>query len=1022
MSMNRKTFVDPPPALRSVPFWSLNDELEPAEVERQMEAFHAGGFGGAYLHSRIGLLTEYLGAGWWEAMDAGVKAAQRLGIEAWFYDEDKWPSGFAGGKVPLMSEDFHARSLMRLDKGVQLTPDDTVLAENDRFVYVCHKTSLGKPWFNGTCWVDLMNPEMVKAFIDCSYVPYAQRYAGQIGKAVQGIFTDEPQISPRTEDRPDERPHRGMISYSPGIRDAFRAEHGYDFVDHVASLFEDVGDFRTVRLHYYRTIARRFEESFSKQIGEYCAKTGMVWTGHYNAEESLRSVKTNVGDMMCHYRHMQRPGIDHLGLRIAGGLNAARSLSSVANQYGQERRLSEMFGISGQNMNFEDRKWIADWHAVLGINHVCPHLSLYSMKGCRKRDFPPTISPQQPYWPYNGAVEDYMARVCYATTVGSYAPELLVVHPLESDFLEPAAPNSWSSDRGEKYYHVLDVLQAAHRDYDLGDEQILADVGDVVDQVLRVGKMEYRAAVLPYMATIRRTTLQLLERLAAAGGRILAVGELPTLVDAREDADALARLARIAQVVPVERLAVDLAEQVPPAVRVEGKAAEHVWIQRRVAEGGQLVLLTNTSRLEVADVTVHLPGDVSRPVLWDPASGRSFSLRGRAGGGFQLHLHEAQTLIVTTGRLSRQAKNEGTYQRLGRGKTLAEIAGAWDGKRLDPNAITLDFARCSTDGGQTFGEPEPVLGIHERFTRDRWSGPLALAFEVQIDQVPARCALVLEQPGMYRGINVNGQPVSFTDTAFYRDHAFRRQDVTGLLRTGTNTIELRVDYVHPVPDSLNARERYGTEIESIYLVGEFGVQAERSPEPPAPTQRNQQGALPQRPVHRFRRFRIGGEATRFEGDLSPQGYPFYAGRFELTQAFEMPEPDSGKRYFLTFPAIEAVVVVATLNGQELPPVAWSPWEVEITGALRAGRNELTLTVVNSMRNLLGPHHHRDGELTSVGPESFGGRSTWTGGGPGDAEWYDLRRTGQTKIWRDDYHHIPLGLLEPPRIVVRARAK
>ena len=40
-----------------VPFWSLNDILEPAEIERQLEEFKKGGFGGAYLHSRTGLLT-----------------------------------------------------------------------------------------------------------------------------------------------------------------------------------------------------------------------------------------------------------------------------------------------------------------------------------------------------------------------------------------------------------------------------------------------------------------------------------------------------------------------------------------------------------------------------------------------------------------------------------------------------------------------------------------------------------------------------------------------------------------------------------------------------------------------------------------------------------------------------------------------------------------------------------------------------------------------------------------------------
>jgi hypothetical protein len=96
-------FLNPPLEFRSAPFWSLNDRLDTAEMARQIHDFKEAGYGGFFLHSRTGLLTEYLGREWWDAMDAGVRAAKQTGLKAWFYDEDKWPSGFAGGKVPLAS-------------------------------------------------------------------------------------------------------------------------------------------------------------------------------------------------------------------------------------------------------------------------------------------------------------------------------------------------------------------------------------------------------------------------------------------------------------------------------------------------------------------------------------------------------------------------------------------------------------------------------------------------------------------------------------------------------------------------------------------------------------------------------------------------------------------------------------------------------------------------------------------------------------------------------------------------------
>jgi len=1014
--MDPATFANPPKAYRSAPFWSLNDLLDPAEIRRQLVAFKKGGYGGAYLHSRVGLLTPYLGDDWWRAMDAGVEACERLDLEAWFYDEDKWPSGFAGGIVPLESEAFHARCLMRQERGTPVPEGGEVLAEDDRFRYLCYKRRMGNPWFNGTTWVDLMNPAAVRAFIACTYRPYAERYARKFGGVCQGIFTDEPQVYPAD----DGVANRGLVAYSPYVREAFRARWGYDLVDHVASLFEDVGDWRAVRLHYWRTVAQCFEESFSRQIGDFCAKTGMTWTGHYNAEDTVVSVLKNVGNMMCHYRHMQRPGIDHLGLRIKDGLHAARSCSSVANQYGLARRLSEMFGVSGQNMNFEDRKWIADWHAVLGINHACPHLALYSLKGCRKRDYPPTLSPQQPWWSHNKLLEDHMARTSYAATVGTYAPEVLVLHPLESAYVEQNVDTPrWSTPRGEQFYRVLDVLQAAHRDYDLGDEEILGDTGSLEGAVLRVGQMTYRAVVLPHMTTLRPRTLELVTAFAEAGGPVLAVGEFPTMVDARTDSPVLARLQKRCRTVAPEKLAAALATALPPVVRVDGRHAGEVWIHRRVVPGGQLVLLTSTSRLRTIEVAVRLAEGAARPVLWDPQTGRCHALRAR-GGRFDLTFAPAQTFILTTGRASAGARTQGVYAKPGRATRVLTLGGPWAGRRLDPNAFVLDFARLSTDGGRTFSPPEPIIGIHERFTRDRWSGPLVLEFDVTAEKVPPEARLVLEQPEMFTSVAVNGRPVQFEGDAWWCDRSWRTAAVTGHLKAGANVIRLTLDYVAPVPDSLDAYERYGSEIEAIYLVGAFGVRTTVSAEPPAETERNHQGFLVPRPIHRLSRFALGDETDAFDGDFVTAGYPFYAGRMRLERTFELKRVERRGRYAFALPAVEAIVVEAELNGKPLSPVAWSPMEIEVpAGALRQGTNRLVLVMTNSLRNLLGPHHHAGGELTSVGPDCFSGSGGWFAGPGGQSDWYDVRlRGGETRVWRDDYYCIPFGLLEPVRLIRR----
>ena len=57
------------------------------------------GMGGFFIHSREGLETSYLSEGWMEQVDVAVREAKEKDMEVWIYDEDKWPSGCAGGLV-----------------------------------------------------------------------------------------------------------------------------------------------------------------------------------------------------------------------------------------------------------------------------------------------------------------------------------------------------------------------------------------------------------------------------------------------------------------------------------------------------------------------------------------------------------------------------------------------------------------------------------------------------------------------------------------------------------------------------------------------------------------------------------------------------------------------------------------------------------------------------------------------------------------------------------------------------------
>lgn len=1006
-SFEQGKFKNPDNTFRAVPFYSLNDDLQAGELTRQLHLFKEAGYGGAFLHSRIGLLTPYLSDHWFEMMKVGTDVLRELGMDAWYYDEDKWPSGFAGGLVPVRSPDYRARSLARVPKGTKISSPDTILLEDDRYLYVELVSPMGVAWYNGTSWVDLMNPQMVQAFIECSYQPYVERFSGKPN--VMGMFTDEPQVSPKAHIE-----HDGLVAYSPVMIDAFRQRCGYELIPVMPSLFDTIGDWRKVRIDYYRTVAYCMENAFSRPIGEYCAQNGFIWTGHYNGEDNPTSTMLNEGNLMQQLRHMQQPGIDALGLRY-GSIYLGKGVSSVANQYGLERRLSELFGISGHNMSFEDRMWITSWHTIMGINFMCPHLYLYSMKGARKRDYPPTISHQQPYWSYNKLFEDYSARLCYFATTGKTTPEVCVIQPLESTYIEYMQGASYTRDG--KFERLLGTLMKTHRNFDIGDEQIISETGKVKDGKFVINQMAYHTVVLPEMLTIRKSTIDLLNQFAQSGGKVFICGNYPTLVDGSSSPEWIATLKKISTEIPITDLGKVLNDSFAPSFTLTGEGNETVWSHLRTVSNGQLLQLSNTSRTEYRQICVRFAEKDIPVALWNPVNGDCLEWKPETDGSYKIEFAPAQTWIISIGSAAKSTVFVETYHVPEKATTIVTLPSTFTGKRIDPNAITLDFASFSSDKGASWSAPEPVLAFYERSARRPYNGPLLLKFEIQVDELPETCSLVMEQPEMYKNIRINGKDVRFTETGFYVDATFRTQNISTLLKKGKNEIVLSLDYKAPVKAALTADKRYGTEIESIYLIGDFAVSAVVADVPLADTWRSRQRELPPKaPVNRFKSFALSKEKPSVSGDISTQGYPFYAGSFEFSADFDLPALEKGTSYKVVFPAFEAILIAVKVNETDFPVIFSSPWESDITKALKPGKNEIRITLTNGLRNLMGPHHHKGGEFSGVGPATFHGDETWPNTiEAGDRDWYDARLRGNPILWRDTYHIIPFGILEAPLI-------
>ena len=183
---------------RPLTFWSWNNKLDNERLKQQIYDMKEAGFGGFFMHARFGLKTPYMSDEWFDAVDCCINEAKKQGLTAWCYDENGYPSGFAGMEL-LKNPNYLARYIT-----VEKTENST-----DKPLCVFGVSDDNKPVFddlqnyNGKVYeiyenlspanVDIFNKNVVKNFLNLTHEKYYEKFGEQFGTLVSGFFTDEPQ-------------------------------------------------------------------------------------------------------------------------------------------------------------------------------------------------------------------------------------------------------------------------------------------------------------------------------------------------------------------------------------------------------------------------------------------------------------------------------------------------------------------------------------------------------------------------------------------------------------------------------------------------------------------------------------------------------------------------------------------------------------------------------------------------------------------------------------------------------------
>lgn len=963
---------------RCLPFWSWNDQLEPDELVRQIRWMKQAGMGGFFMHARSGLKTPYMSEDWFKAVEVAAKEAQRQHMAAWCYDENGWPSGFAGMK--LLKDPANWAHYLTYE--TRETFDSDALAvyvlEGDRLHRIVKPSTGSRPVYHtlydhtNSSVVDVLNPHIVRMFLDETHEKYLERFPSYAGTLLRGFFTDEPQY------------YRWDTAYTPLMPALYRAAYGEELLDTLGALFVNCAQSYPTRFRYWRLMNRQFCTSFGKQIYDWCSTHGFQLTGHAVEEQRLSGQMWCCAGVMPFYEYEHIPGCDWLGREIGTEITP-RQVSSVAQQLGKKQVLTESFACTGWDATPAELKRLIDWQYVHGINLLSTHLFPYSIAGPRKNDHPAFFSDCLPWSEQFPVLFDYIARLGLLLTESEEVVHVGVLHPMHAAYLDYQRRTDYASIQPleDSFAALVEELGAAHIGHHYIDETLLETYGSVEGPTLVVGCCRYDALVIPAMKGVDSSTARILRKYVQNGGRVYLAGDPPQYIDGQEaDLSFLTGTCTFADLVD-------------PAFSISDPHTEIRSTLRRSPQG-DFVFAVNLSQTQNYSVAYHIPASDAARLDLETVSLQALPYRPTEHGIVcPLTLAPGESAVILCGQGLASTLNPHTPEPEavpGGGPSCSVVWSDLTGDVIaaDENTLALDYVRLSLDG-QTYSEPMPVGCASYQLLSAQQNRTVYLSYTFTIEELPATLFLETEYT-QATSIEVNGHTIDLTEPGTLHC-ACRRCDLLPHIRLGENTIRLELPYRQPqhvydvlfhtpdVTESLINCLVYDTTIEAIYLRGDFGVFAPGGFHPA-----ERRASLADGPfVLRSRPKRIA------LAHLEQQGYLFFAG--SLTLQVPLPALSVGPGT-LRLKGRYATAKVS-LDGGEAQNLVFND-RIRVPASPGGGSHVLTVALTSGNRNLFGPFHLKGNpEPIAVGPIHFDMGRTW--------------RDGQSSMYTDTYAFVRFGL-------------
>lgn len=556
--------------MKSRPFFFVQVNCEEFCAERLTDIMEKSvkdcGYAGFAINGQF-MAKGYLSDRYFEVYGAALAKAEELGIKMCLYDENGCPSGSALGQF---AERYPEDTVKRLDKlewqftgpgtfrmetasegkvmGAAAMRSDTkevvdILEHVSGNDPVCIELELGEgKWQvmlficvrDGSKYVDYLTPASVDKFIEMTHQAYYERFPQYFGSVIDSAFYDEPAMMGEGVWMPGGRLVKEGRMWSPLFNERFREEYSENPSPHYAALWHDAGEEPHVSRYKMTRLRAELFIGYVRIMAQWCENHAIKLTGHM-WEETFVNPSSAMGDLMKVFKYQHIPGLDSIRKHGCSS-RAVKVVSSAAYNWDKPLVMSETYGEfrhDEQQTKLYLYKEAMDQYAK-GVNYMVPHALFYT--GDREQ-LPPELSCYGPYAKELPAYNEYIGRLNTLLQGGRHVADIAVLYPIVD--LQAAFSFAVPNDRCHPgYSNYMDIGEALslriredftflHPEVWLGKCDIQGRSGTVrLNNTINFE--EFRLLIIPAMEVIDVQSLAKIREFYLRGGKIIAVGRLPS--------------------------------------------------------------------------------------------------------------------------------------------------------------------------------------------------------------------------------------------------------------------------------------------------------------------------------------------------------------------------------------------------------------------------------------------------------------------------------------------------------------